>query len=293
MQSVGESLCAARLDLGLSLEQVCARTRISVKNLQAIEADEFSVISSAFFYKSFVRQFAAELGLDYSLLSPAVQAAASTFPEPRIPGYGNARPLKVSRLRPKRTGGLRWVFSIASFAVMLIACSSVYSLWQDSRANIQSSIANFIGSVTSGGTAEHPAKKTSAPDKRSLSIVSALPAVTPSILPSITPVLGTLTNSFELKLSALETTWLSVAADGKEVFSGILQPTETKVLEGYRRARIRTGNAGGLSVEFNGRSLGSLGPRGQVRTVLFTKDTYEVVPAAPHMAFAVFNSEGE
>lgn len=291
MQSVGESLCAARLDLGLSLEQVSASTRISVKNLRAIEADELGVISSAFFYKSFVRQFAAELGLDYNLLSPAVQAAASTFPEPRIPGHGNAPPLRVSRLRPKRTGGLRWVFSIASFALMLVACSSVYALWQDSRADIQSSIANFVGSVTSG--AEHPAKKSSAPVKPPLPTVSTLPAVTPSILPSITPDIGAIANSFELKLSALETTWLSVAADGKEVFRGILQPTETKVLEGYQRARIRTGNAGGLSVEFNGRSIGSLGPRGQVRTVVFTKDTYEVVPAVAHMAFAVFNLEGE
>jgi cytoskeleton protein RodZ len=298
MQSVGERLCAARLDLGLSLEQVSERTRISVKNLRAIEADKLDVFDSAFFYKSFVRQFATELGIDYGLLSEAVQAAAVAYPEPRMPGHGNAPSLRVSRLRPKRTGGLRWAFSFASLAIMLVACSSVYAFWQDSRADIQSTIAHFVSSVTSSdhsGQSHLPRKAPMHARAKPLAAsVSQLPAVTPSIFPVFTNIsVAAIANSFELKLSAFEATWLSVATDGKEIFSGILRPAETKVLEGYETARIRTGNAGGLNVEFNGKSIGSLGPRGQVRTVIFTKDTYEIVPAVAHIALAGFNSEGE
>jgi hypothetical protein len=56
-----------------------------------------------------------------------------------------------------------------------------------------------------------------------------------------------------------------------------LQPEDTKVFEGHDTAKIKTGNAGGLTVTFNGKEIGRLGERGQVRTVLFTRDQYEIV----------------
>ena len=77
-------------------------------------------------------------------------------------------------------------------------------------------------------------------------------------------------------------------SDGKEVFSGILDASEIKILEGRESARIRTGNAGGLKFTFNGKQIGILGPRGQVRTVVFTKNNYEVLPSAPQAAWAIF-----
>jgi cytoskeleton protein RodZ len=285
MQSVGESLRAARLDLGVTLEQVSARTRISVKNLRAIEADELDSISSAFFYKSFARQFAQELGLDYSSLSAAVQAAVKSFPEPRMPGQGDAPSMKISRARKKRGSGLRWFWSFASLGLMLVACSTFYAMWQNSRAEIQASIASFVQSVTSNSAPGRAAKRSGSQVRVHAPPVPATPIPVPPVpAPS---------NSFELKLSALEATWLSVVADGEEVFSGILQQSQSKTLEGYESARVRTGNAGGLNVEFNGKLIGSLGPRGQVRTVVFSKDTYEIVAPAPHMALIQFIPQGE
>ena len=40
---------------------------------------------------------------------------------------------------------------------------------------------------------------------------------------------------------------------------------------------MRTGNAGGVKLTFNGKPVGVVGPRGQVRVVVFTKDSYEVI----------------
>ena len=88
-------------------------------------------------------------------------------------------------------------------------------------------------------------------------------------------------NGFRIELTALEATWLSVVTDGREVYSGVLQASDHKVLEGVDEAKIRTGNAGGVEVNFNGRSLGTLGRRGEVRTVLFNKDGYELVGPSP------------
>jgi hypothetical protein len=78
-------------------------------------------------------------------------------------------------------------------------------------------------------------------------------------------------------LSALEPTWLTVTADGKQKFSGTLEPEQKKSFEGHERGRIKTGNAGGISLVFNGKPIGVVGPRGQVRTVVFTRNNYEIL----------------
>jgi cytoskeleton protein RodZ len=76
---------------------------------------------------------------------------------------------------------------------------------------------------------------------------------------------------------AREATWLSVSSDGKPVFSGTLLPNQTKTVSGNQFAKVRVGNAAGIEVRLNGRLLAPLGARGQVLTVLFTPDNFEVV----------------
>ncbi len=86
------------------------------------------------------------------------------------------------------------------------------------------------------------------------------------------------TGGVVLKLSATERTWLSVSSDGKEIFAGILQPSESKTLTGLDRATMRVGNAGGIEVRWNGKVLAPLGTRGQVLTIRITPQDFEIVP---------------
>jgi hypothetical protein len=79
---------------------------------------------------------------------------------------------------------------------------------------------------------------------------------------------------------AKEQTWVSVYSDGKHVYAGVLHANESKAIEGKQFARMTIGNAGGLEVQFNGKTIGALGARGQVRTVLFTRDNFEIVQSA-------------
>ncbi len=144
MQSVGEMLLAARVTSGRSVEDVSARTRITLKNLKAIERDELSVISSPFFYKSFVRQYAEQLNLNFTQIAEAVQAAADTMPEPLMPGQGDA-PLAKTVLPPApKRRKLRWLHSLASLILVLVACSTVYAMWQNSRPHLGTSLSNVV-----------------------------------------------------------------------------------------------------------------------------------------------------
>jgi hypothetical protein len=50
---------------------------------------------------------------------------------------------------------------------------------------------------------------------------------------------------------------------------------------------VRAGNAGGIQVVFNGKTIGPLGPKGQVRTAVFTRDRYTILePAATSFALS-------
>ncbi len=136
MQSVGQKLRHVREAQGRTLEQVNSTTRISLKNLRAIEADEIAVIGSAFLYRSFVRQFAQDLKLDYADLETAIQESAGRIPAPRMPGEGVSAVPRVPALPIGRRKKTRLLYSISSFAVMLVACSGIYALWQNSKFNL-------------------------------------------------------------------------------------------------------------------------------------------------------------
>ncbi len=291
MESVGQKLREARSRLGLTLDQVSAHTRINLKNLSAIETDDVSRISSPFIYRSFVRQFAAEVKVDYETIAKAVQEAVSTMPEPLVPGQlapgqTEAEPIHVARIKPKRERKLTWLRSVVSFSVMMAACTGLYAAWQNSHSNWHTLVGNVSGEIAGLRTT------LSSVALRGHSTRSAKPAQ------SRAAVKGNATGEpatagFHIELSAIERSWLSIVADGKEIFNGVLDASETKVLEGHESARIRTGNAGGLSFVFNGKEIGILGPRGSIRTVVFTKDNYQVLQTVPQVAFISLSQSAE
>jgi cytoskeletal protein RodZ len=53
-----------RKKAGISLEQIADRTKISLRFLQAIEAEEFEKLPGGIFSTSYLRQYAALIGFD-------------------------------------------------------------------------------------------------------------------------------------------------------------------------------------------------------------------------------------
>lgn len=49
---------------GVSLEDIAAKTKISMRFLRAIEAEEFGVLPGGLFNTSYIRQYAAAIGFD-------------------------------------------------------------------------------------------------------------------------------------------------------------------------------------------------------------------------------------
>jgi hypothetical protein len=96
-----------------------------------------------------------------------------------------------------------------------------------------------------------------------------------SLKPSEPPVAG----STRVELVASEPSWVSLrGSDGTTLMSGLIEPGKSQSVDIRQTAVLRAGNAGGLTIRANGKSLGPLGPHGAVRDVEFKNGDFKLVP---------------
>ena len=171
-----------------------------------------------------------------------------------MPGQRGVVIEKAVLVPARRSRRLRWLRPVSSLAAVFAVCSTLYTFWENRKPEVKFST-------------EQPVKLNT--DKQKW-------AESAPVAPE--------EDGFQVEISGIERSWLALAADGRQVFSGFLEPEQTKVLRGHEIGRIRTGNAGGVSLVFNGKPIGVAGPRGQIRTVVFTKDNYQVLQPAAHIA---------
>lgn len=276
MQSVGSQLREAREKKGFSLDQINARTRINFRNLIAIEEDEVSSIGSPFFYRSFVRQFAETVDLDFQILAPAVEMLAANMRQPDLPGQGEYLRVRGALAQPRPKN--KW-FAPAMVLLLVVASGSgLFAAIQYFRPLVH---AATLPPVTPEQNPT-PLQGTQQSASTASSVVpSPVPSPVPPSAESASDSDSAKAGSIHLKLVAIERTWLSITADGKPAYQGILEPDQTKVLDSQQAAKLRTGNAGGVVITFNGKDIGPIGLRGQTRTVVFTNTGYEVKRSQP------------
>jgi cytoskeleton protein RodZ len=73
-------------------------------------------------------------------------------------------------------------------------------------------------------------------------------------------------------IKAVELSWLLASCDGKQIFQGLLAANETLAVEFSEEAVLRIGNAGGVEVSLDGKSIGSLGGHGKYRMLKLSPD---------------------
>jgi cytoskeleton protein RodZ len=274
MTSVGTILRSARESQGRSLAEIAEELCITQRYLRALESDDLKSLPGTFFYKSFVKQYAAIVNLPEALLQPGVDALTAPREEPLLPGQAAPREIEprpsagaVRDLDPLVKASNRYYFadpriglSLAALVAVLLACSGVYAWWSKPPKL-----------STSASQPAAPAKA---------------PASTPS-RSSAAPIVEVTTADDDpshviLNLSATEKTWISITSEGKQIFAGMLMPSQTKTLTGRDAAKMIVGNAGGIEVRLNGKAIGPLGGRGEVRTILFTPENFQILdPTQP------------
>ena len=277
MNSVGRILRSARERQGRAVAEIADELCLTQQYLRAIEEDDVKSLPGTFFYKNFVRQYAAIVGVKEAEIRTGIEALAAAAEEPVLPGVAGAasgasdgpdrRRLQPPLLRQHqaravsgrtsgRAAGLFRILRLVEQTGRSVRCAKPRPL----PAVIQTASPARIPDLSVSGQTRDV-------------------QVTAEAATSQTTVDGI--NQVVLNLSATEKTWLSITSEGKRLFSGFLEPSQTKTLTGLDAARMTVGNAGGIEVRLNGKPIGPIGKSGQVRVVVFTPDNFEVLPLDP------------
>lgn len=253
MFTVCEVLQRARLDQGIDLATVAARTKIKAKYLQAIEAGDRKSLPGGFFYKSFVHQYATFLGVDTRAIDAEIDRVLSADAPLPLPTAAKQRAVKLSS--GSRTG--RTYFSYAALVLILVVCARIDGWWHESHtvATEKSESRAPVMEKTRRQTAPSPA-----PGRASLVSVSQVAGGPPAAPPVAAARQDELAapggSKVELALTAKEETWLSIYSDGTPVFSGLLEANQTKTIEG-KDAKMRGWQRGrpGSAIEWQAAGL--------------------------------------
>jgi len=270
MTSIGEKLRRQRLQNRISIEKVSLDTKIGIRLLEAIEAEQFGKLPGGVFRRSFVLQYAQALGLDPEEIAADLSHLTEFDEVPAVPT------IDMLRERDRKyasgftfrgdLGGLSrsTIGSLIAAVGVMMACALIYSWWQAPRQATAAKVE------TAPAPAPAPAQTQEAPPQSPSADqpVAAAPQIPPA--DSGAPI--------RVGLSADEKTWISISSDGKTVFANALEAHETKVVEASAKVRLTIGNAGGLEISLNGKPIGPIGPRGQIRVVELTAEGFQIVP---------------
>ncbi len=238
METIGAYLKRVRETCGYSLEHVAGITKINLRYLEAIEHDDYTKIPGDIFYMGFVRSFAKCLGISEEEISRRIRDTPKGSAQP-ITSQGSGDP-EIERSVVKQ-GKKRIILPIAAGVVAAV----------------------FLLILFTGG------RNNDDPIRNSREI-REVPAEDISVQPEVALKKN---EPVALGIRASELTWISATIDDRETKDVILKPGEGVKWNGESKIVITVGNAGGIDMDLNGRTIGPVGKRGEVvRGVVITSD---------------------
>jgi hypothetical protein len=98
----------------------------------------------------------------------------------------------------------------------------------------------------------------------------ASPTAAPEAKPAATSASPFASAPLVLEVDIKELTWIRIATDGAVALNDSVAPGTVRRFLAERSIDVTLGNAGGANMKINGRDMGQLGARGQVRQFKIT-----------------------
>lgn len=243
------------------MEEISARTCISVRQLDALETNRLERLPGGLFNISFARQYAKQLGLNEEKAAQLIKEAMGLPTQPQ------------AKMSAGRAG-----FSLDGPASKLAEWATDFF-----RKHGGSVASIVVGATLIGGgfysfqfiekTKQEPVKDP---------VVQAAPKITP---PAAQPVQVVSTPTvveeykqaapIELTLEVIETVWVRAVVDGKRMFEETLSQGVVKPISAQQQIELKVGNAAGVLLSLNGHDLPAIGPRGRVTSLTVTPQGVE------------------
>jgi cytoskeleton protein RodZ len=274
--SIGSILRQHRDERGLTVEQAAFQSKVPLRLVQALESDDYHLLPDALYLIRLLREYAVFLKLDAVALETEFLAAIRRPPRTSL----SVAPA------PRPTPTIPWKQVLWTVAAILVVTPLVFIALSlaSKRASDQAAQAPVAESRVEEA-AQGAGGATGATDRllgSALPSGSAVPATATEQAVS-SPVetreasttggqipvrsattTAAATSGHVLVATAREPTWLSVRADDQERKQVLLQAGQSAQFGAETRFHVIVGNAGGVTLSYNGTPLPALGRSGEV-----------------------------
>jgi len=286
MGAFGERLQREREMHGITLEEMSESTKISSRCLRALETEEFDKLPGGIFNKGFVRAYARHVGIDEDQAVADFVAASGgekdqPLPDPPVPRAVVLGQRADDHANWRAFALLILLLSTAVVAGWKLGPNAVHKLVAVVRERVNSrqspqaepamlepeSVPQTAAPAPPPTVAETVPRKPPARAK-SVTVAESIPAPAPPAPPPVAaPPAPPPDATFVVQVRATQDSWVQIVADGRLMTEGVLVPPAEKRVRAAREVVIKTGNAAGVEVSFNGQPLPPLGDVNQTATV--------------------------
>jgi cytoskeleton protein RodZ len=235
----GEELRRERLIRNVSLEEISAATKISIRLLRALEDSDTSRLPAPVYSRGFIRAYSRHLGLASDAMVNAY--LADVAPEKTREATGSRKGRLRSRfLRGRKAAAGTIVVSVTAILLVLGLIAR-----PQRRAGTSAPVApRELAPVSFKNVAVSPGPALAVQEE------PASPSKEPS--------------GVSMVLEFEQDSWTEVSADGQPIFSGMVRRGIRREFQARAGFRLTLGNAGGVRVTVDGHALEPLGQAGQV-----------------------------
>jgi cytoskeleton protein RodZ len=249
-RSIGERLRAGRERAGLSVAAAAEKLHLDVKVIEALEADRFNELGASVYVRGHLRRYADFVGEPGAELVSSYTARDSRPPPPDLTQV----PHPERRTDPRRL--VTPLVGLACAAVLMLAIWWVLSGSRTGSSEVvaPATIATPADNASAPNAAATDAQPTSAvvptPPVASPTPTATDTASVQSKREDSTPVRET-----RLKLELTNDSWVEVYdARGERLFYDVASAGSAHSVSGRGPLRVVLGNAGGVTVEVDGKA---------------------------------------
>jgi cytoskeleton protein RodZ len=257
--SIGHALRQARIDAGLTVDDVSNATRVRIAIVHAIERDDFAPCGGDVYARGHIRSVARAVRIDPAPLLAQYDEAHGGRPAPTP-----AAPLfEAERIRPERRGP-NWTAAMVAAIVAVIGFVgfTAFDGGQDDDASSQA----VEGSTPTAGKSPSPTPKADKPE------------ADPKPEPSDSAIAAAPRDKVTVRVTASNgRSWISAKDhSGQLLWDGLLQQGQSKTFQDSSKIDLVLGDAGAVQLYVNGKKIKDEFRPGQVERLTYTKGEPEV-----------------
>jgi cytoskeleton protein RodZ len=265
--SIGQTLSAARVAAGLSIDDVSAKSRLRATVIRAIEDDDFAPCGGDFYARGHIRTFASIVGADPVALVAEYDATVAAVDDAPLSGQlidSGASGGTIGRKADRRAP--RWGATAAGAALVLIIVVVAVQL-AGKHKNSPTSQASGVAPISSPSPSVTPSLTPSPVASAPVTLPSTTPATTSPVASPPTSAVADAGVQIVLKVTTSKCWVLASSSDGAELYQGILEPGESKTFSDPQKISLKLGNAPATDLTVNGVDIGPPPSKGSVTSI--------------------------